>query len=314
MRTNVLLAAGLLLSFAVSGCQCINDDNFTKLKDAGFDPPDAGPPPPVFPLKVGDVLTIPQFGARTNVCEGGGEAGDCDRNIKATYSLKQVEIDDANRWGITADVIYQGLAEKIPAAAMSRLVLENAADFGAITIATAVSARDAEFTTDQAPVIGAGYRANNFPFFQASNEIDDGDNGEVFAEGAVAFTESIEGVDVDANIETQVSVGKFEAYYRDDLDGEVTLHKLQVQIHPMGFVCGWDEALIPFVDGTTARQQSAFQGIDNPPLTASFFQPNLVRDGVTYQCSCFSRTCSNAGQCLDATDPDAPASAEACNP
>jgi hypothetical protein len=207
-----------------------------------------------------------------------------------------------------------------PQSAGPVLVLENAADFGAITIATAVSARDAEFTTDQAPVIGAGFRANNFPFFQASNEIDDGDNGEVFAEGAVAFTESIEGVDEEANIETQVSVGKFEAYYRDDLEGEVTLHKLQVQVHPMGFICGWDEALIPFVDGTTAREQSAFQGIDNPPLTASFFQPNLVRkndDGidVTYQCSCFSRTCrSNAGECLDATDPDAPASAEACNP
>lgn len=312
MRTNVLLAAGLSLSFAVSGCQCINDDNLTRKDDAGFDEPDAGPPPPIFPLKEGDTLTIPQFGARTDVCEGGGEAGDCDRNIKATYTVKQTSIDENNRWTIKADVIYQGLAEKIPASAMSRLAIENAADFGAITIATAVSARDADFTTDQAPLLGSDYNANNFPFFQASNEIDDGDNGEVFNEGAAEFTDAIKAIDADAEIEAQVAVGKFEAYFRDDLGGDVTLHKLSVQIHPMGFVCGWDESLVAFVDGTTARSEASFQGV-NKPLTASFFQPNLVRDGVTYQCSCFARTCrANDGTCLDATDPDAAPSADNC--
>ena len=61
-----MLAAGLL-SVTVSGCQCINDDNFSQLKDAGFEDPDAGPPPPVCPLKAGDILTIPQYGARTSV-------------------------------------------------------------------------------------------------------------------------------------------------------------------------------------------------------------------------------------------------------
>jgi hypothetical protein len=313
MRTNLVLSAGLLAMFSVSGCQCVLDENFQQLRDAGFEEPDAGPPPPVFPLKAGDVLTIPQFGARTNVCEGGGQAGDCDRNVKATYQITDVALDDAQRWGITADVIYEGLAEKIPAAAMSRLALSNGADFQGITIATAVTARDVAFTTDGAPGLSAeDYRPNNFPFFQAANDINDGDNGEVFAEGAQAFTERIVAIDDAAEIETQVSVGKMEAYFRDDVGGEVSLHKLLTSFHPMGFVCGWDEILIPFVEGETARSQSSFQGIENPPLTASFFQPNLVRDGVTYQCSCFSRTCRAGTNCLDPTDPDAAPSAEAC--
>jgi hypothetical protein len=321
MRTNALLAAGLLSSFTLApalggGCQCINDDNFTRQDDAGFPEPDAGPPPPIFPLKKGDALTIPQYGGRTSVCDAGGEAGDCDRNIKATYLITDVAIDDSNRWNITADAIYEGLADKVPAAALSRLAIENTAAFDTITLGSAVTADDAVFTTDVAPALDDDdYRANNFPFFQASNEIDDGDNGEVFAEGAQAFAEAIDAIDPDAEIESQVAVGKMEAYFRDPIGGEVSLHKLLVQIHPMGFICGWDEILIPFVEGTTARSQGSFQGIENPPLTASFFQPTLTRDGVTYQCQCFSRVCrSNDQTCLDPTDPDAPASAEACNP
>lgn len=316
MRVHVLLTAGLLLSLAVSGCQCINDDNFTKLKDAGFDEPDAGPPPPIFPLKAGDVLTYPVVGGRTATCDGGGEAGNCDRVIKATYIIKDVAIDDDNRWDVTADVLYEGQAEVIPAAALARLALENAADFAAVTRANSVAAEDAAFTTDQAPVLTNDYRANNFPFFQASNEIDDGDNGEVFEQGAAEFEASVEAVDADAEVETQVAVGKLEAYFKDNVGGEVSLHKLLVEIHPMGFICGWDEILIPFVEGTTARSQASFNGVNNPPLTASFIQPTLLRDNVTYQCSCFARTCRNAasGTCLDPTDPDAVPSAAACGP
>ncbi len=308
MRTNVVFAAGLLATITVGGCQCINDDNFSQLKDAGFDEPDAGPPPPVFPLKAGDVLTIPQFGGRVDVCEGGGQTGDCDRNVKASYQLTDVVLNADNRWEITADVLYEGLVDKVPASALSRLAIENGADFAAITKDTPVTALGAVFTTDQAPRLDAEFRPNNFPFFQGENDIDDSDEGEVFAEAAAEFTAAILAIDDIAEVETQVAVGKLEAFFKDDLNGPASVHKLLVEVHPMGFVCGWDEILVPFVDDvSTPRNQSSFNGFKNPPLTAAFFQPNLIRDGVTYQCSCFSSTCrSSANLCLDPTNPDAP--------
>ncbi|MDP2339717.1 MAG: hypothetical protein Q8O67_02065 [Deltaproteobacteria bacterium] len=312
MRTNVVLAACLLATVAVGGCQCINDDNFQQLKDAGFPEVDAGPPPPLFPLKPGDVLTIPQFGGRVDVCNGpgcacGGQSGDCDRNVKATYEIKAVQLNDENRWEITADVLYEGLVDNIPPAALSRLAIENGADFGAISSASPVVARDAIFTTDQAPRLDNQYVANNFPFFQGENDLNDGDEGEVFAAAAAEFTEAILAIDEQAEVETQVSVGKLEAYFKDELNGPASVHKLLVEVHPMGFVCGWDEILVPFVDDvSTPRNQSVFNGFKNPPLTAAFFQPNLIRDGVTYQCSCFNATCRNGTTCLDPTDPDAP--------
>lgn len=318
MRTSWLSVG--LLSFALApalggGCQCINDDNFNQLKDAGFEPTDAGPPPPVFPLKAGDILTYPVLGGRVNECGGGGQSGECDRVLKATYNLSKVEIDDDNRWDVTADVLYEGQADTIPASALSRLALENVADFGAVTVANSVPAPDALFTTDRAPQLSSDFNPNNFPFFQAANAIDDGDNGEVFAAGAEEFTTAIEAIDEDAAISTQVAAGKMEAFFKDPVGGEVSLHKLLVQFHPMGFICGWDESLIPFVEGETARSQASFQGVNNPPLTASFLQPTLVRGGVTFQCSCFSRTCrANDQTCLDPTDPDAAPSAAACDP
>ena len=315
MRSNLVFAAVVVWAgcvFNIGGCQCINDDTFEKLKDGGFDEPDAGPPPAVFPLKAGDVLTIPQFGGRVDVCAAGGSEGDCDRNVKASYELKAVEINDANRWEITADVLYEGLVERVDAAAISRLAIENGADFAAITTATPVTALGALFTTDQAPRLDAQYRPNNFPFFQAENDIDDGDEGEVFAAAAAEFTEAILGLDPAAQIETQVSVGKLEAFFKDELNGPTSVHKLLVEVHPMGFVCGWDEALVPFVDDvSTPRNQSVFNGFKNPPLTAAFFQPNLIRDGVTYQCSCFNATCragtGSGATCLNPSDPQAPA-------
>ena len=309
MRTNVAFVAGLLATggfiFNVGGCQCINDDNFSKLTDAGFDEPDAGPPPPVFPLKAGDVLTTPAVGGRVNSCEAGGTNGDCDRVVKATYEIKAVELNNDNRWEITADVLYEGLVDRIPASALSRLALENAADFAEITQASPVTALDAVFTTDRAPRLDAEYRANNFPFFQGENDINDGDEGEVFEAAAAEFRAAILGIDEDAEVETQVSVGKLEAFFKDDLNGPVSVHKLLVEVHPMGFVCGWDEILVPYVDDvSTPRNQSVFN-VENPPLTATFIPPTLFRDGVTYQCSCFNATCRSGANCLDPTDPDA---------
>lgn len=309
MRRNVVLAGALSAVFVVSGCDCqINDDNFTQLRDAGFPEPDAGPPPPVFPLKVGDQLTIPQFGGRVDTCEGGATEGACDRNVTASWLIKKVERNENQRWDITADVVYTGLVDTIPASAITRLAMENAADFGAISTSSSVSAQDASFTTDVPVGLDrAAFGPNNFPFFQGENDLNDGDDGTVFNEAATEFTDAIKGLDAAAEVETQLGAGKFEAFFKDELNGPVSLHKLAVQVHPMGFVCGWDEALIPYTEGMQ-RSQAAFQAVANPPLIASFFQPRLTRDNVAYQCSCFSLTCRNGTQCLDPTDPDAPPS------
>jgi hypothetical protein len=310
MRRNVLLAAALAGAFAVSGCQCINDDNFTALRDAGFPPTDAGPPPPVFPLKVGDQLTVPQFGGNVDTCEGGASEGDCDRNVKADFLLTAVDRNDLGRWEIGADVVYTGLKDKIPATAIARLALENAAEFGTITTSSSVTARGARFTTDVPVALSRdAFGPNNFPFFQGENGTDgsdDGDDGTVFNEAAAEFADGIRGLDPGAEVETQIASGKMEAYFKDS-ENPVSLHKLLIQVHPMGFVCGWDEALIPFTGDDMPRAESSFQNVGKP-LKASFFPPTLTRDGVTYQCSCFNRTCRNTdGQCLDPTDPDAPA-------
>jgi hypothetical protein len=310
MRRNVLLTGALSFAFVVSGCECqLDDNNFTQLLDAGFPEPDAGPPPPVFPLKVGDQLTIPQFGGRVDTCEGGATEGACDRNVSASWLIEKVERNDNQRWEITADVVYTGLVDTIPASALTRLAMDNAADFGAISTSSSVSAQDAVFTTDvPAGIDPAAFGPNNFPFFQGENDLNDGDDGSVFNAAATEFTEAVKGLDPDAEVETQLGAGKFEAFFKDEVNGPVSLHKLAVQVHPMGFVCGWDEALIPYTEGMQ-RSQSSFQNVANPPLIASFFQPRLTRDNVSYQCSCFSLTCrANGNLCLDPTDPDAPPS------
>jgi hypothetical protein len=127
-----------------------------------------------------------------------------------------------------------------------------------------------------------------------------------FASAALEFEDAISAIDASAAVAADQQNGRFEAFFRDDIGGEVALHKLIVQVHPMGFVCGWDEALVPFVDNVTARNEATFTGT-TATLTAAFFQPNLTRAGVTYQCSCFERVCrSSFATCLNPTDPSAP--------
>jgi hypothetical protein len=257
----------------------------------------------VFPLKAGDILEIPAVGGRTATCaDGDGVNGGCARTISASYGITSVELNAANRWEITADVVYPGLVEAIPAAALARLALENVAPFDVITTANPVSASGVTFTTDVPPALDPnGFGANNFPFFDGQRGSDD---GSAFNEGADRFREEILAIDAAANISTQQADGKLEAYFRDPIGEPIALHKLLVQVHPMGFFCGWEETLIDFADGLP-RGQSAFSGVDNPPLTATFNLPTLTRDGVTYQCSCFNGTCRKGTECLDPTNPDA---------
>jgi hypothetical protein len=305
MRIQRALTVAFLGTLAVSGCQCINDDNFTGIPPE----PDAGPEeevvPPVFPLKAGDKVTLQPIGGRTDEDANGGS----DFAIKLALDVKQVKLNADNHWEITADALYeQSGTPTITAAAISRLALENIADFPELETSASIVARDAVYTTDVAPAVDSGFKPNNFPFFQGSLEGNDGDDGTVFNDAAAAFREAILALDDQAEVDTQISVGKFEAFFRDGLNGAPMLHKLKASVHPMGFFCDWDEALIPYTEGMT-RGQSSFGAAGTPPLAAILFNATLTREGVNYSCSCFDNLCKTLSgtprMCLDPTDPDA---------
>jgi hypothetical protein len=303
MRVSPWLSAAFLGSISVAGCQCIDDTNLNSRPDAGVEEEVEPPPPPVFPLKAGDQIVLTPIGGRTDEDANGGS----DFAIKITWLVKSVGLNAANRWEVTADALYeQNGTPAIPATALSRLALENVADFAAIERAP-ITARDAVFKTDRAPSLDSGYTPNHFPFFQASLDANDGDDDTVFNEAAAGFREAILALDAEARIDTQVAVGRFEAFFRDDLNGPPMLHKLRADVHPFGFMCGWDEILIPFEEGME-RSQSPFTAAGTPPLAAINFTAQLTREGVTYNCGCFNGTCRSSGAnplCLDPTNPDA---------
>jgi hypothetical protein len=301
MRVSPWLSAAFLGSVSVAGCQCIDDTNLNLRPDAGVEEEDDPPPPPVFPLKAGDRLVLNPIGGRTDEDANGGS----DFAIKVTWEIDAVRLNDDNRWEVTADALYElAGTPAIPATALSRLALENAADFAEIERAP-ITAQGARFFTDRAPALDSSYTPNHFPFFQGSLDANDGDDGAVFDEAAADFQEAILALDAEAQVDTQVAVGRFEAFFRDDLNGPPMLHKIRADVHPFGFMCGWDEILIPFADGMQ-RSQAPFTAAGTPPLAAiNFGIPQLTRDGVTYNCSCFSRTCSAQGQCLNPADPGA---------
>jgi hypothetical protein len=303
MRVSVLLSAALLGSMSVVGCQCIDETNLNNLPEKEEEEEEEEPPPPVFPLKEGDSLLMVPIGGRTDEDANGGS----DFAARITWQVNSVALNDDNRWEVTADALYeQAGVPAIPATAISRLALENVADFPALENGS-ITARDAIFRTDRAPSVDSGYRPNHFPFFQGGLDGNDGDDGEVFNAGAAEFREAMLALDAEAEVDTQISVGKMEAFFRDDLNGPPMLHKLSVQVHPFGFMCGWDEVLIPFTEGMP-RSQAPFGTVTIPPLAAiNFGIPQLIRDGVSYSCSCFAGTCRSAANntCLDPVDPDA---------
>ena len=82
----------------------------------------------------------------------------------------------------------------------------------------------------------------------------------------------------------------------------------------MGFLCNWDERLIPWEDGMQ-RAEGSFAG-NSIPVAASFDSIRMFRDGTRYRCSCFDLKCKTVdgtNLCLDPADPDAEPSSEACN-
>lgn len=289
--------AAILTCVAVAGCQCnIAEDDLDEIIDAGFDPVDAGPPPPKFPLKAGDQLRYPALGGRTATCPGSARPGDCDRAITADYVIDSVALGADNTWSVTAGVVYQGSTDVIEAAAIAPLILENVAPFAEITVAQPSRASGVAFKTNTPPT--STLDPLGFPFFQY-----DAENIDVFESAGEAFCASWRAMDPEANCRVQFGDQKMEVYYKNGPQ----LHKVRAEFHKMGFICGWEEALIPFEEGME-RDQRSFPSV--PELTAIFNTPiKLERDDVTYNCTCFSQTCKS-GNGPEATcltlDPDAP--------
>lgn len=298
-------AFALITVAALSGCQCQLTDGLVERTDAGTPLDDAGPPPPVFPLTEGDQLKYTGLGGRTVTCDGAAPGG-CQRAINATYIVRDTVFRD-NRWTIVADFAYEGTDDTIEAAALAPLILENGAPFANITEGTpVVSEEPAEFTSDTPAT--PDLTPNGFPFFQAESGV-----AEVFETAGIEFCQAYADADELANCESQVGARKMEVFFKDEqAGGAAKLHKVSAEYHQFGFVCGWDEGVIPFIDDeSTPREQSSFG--NNPAevdLVAQFpSPPKVTRGGVEYTCSCFSQECRNqaTNTCLPLDPSDDPA-------
>lgn len=304
LRIRHLPCVALLLAVPASpGCLCVGDETFNPFPDAGR--PDAGPvapPPPVFPLKAGDELVFPGIGGRAEGC--GSSEGGCDRALRATYVVNDVSLDEStNTWSVDADYTYEAAANVVEAAAIGQLFLSRVAPFADIDEGGAESGT-ATFRTKDAPT--DGINPNGFPFFHFDQAYANRDDS-AFRQASATFTERILELDPEASIENQAAEAKIEAYFKDELGVNALLHKVRVDFHPFGFMCGWDERLTTWEDGMQ-RSENDFTGATTP-LTAIFAPPvQLLRDGVRYNCTCESRTCydrTDQTTCLDPSDPDA---------
>jgi hypothetical protein len=304
--------AMLCSMLVVSSCNCLRDPGLNNIVDGGVEPVDAGPPPPVFPLRAGDIIKYGVIGGRTNLCNGGaGANGECQLVGKITYEIEGVTRSENGRWEVAARALYEASTFAITAQEVAQLVLDNVAPFAQWEAGSNVTAPTGTvFTTDKPPVYGTElYTPNDFPFFQmaivSNGEVVE-DSG-IFDEAAATFRTTYLDLDDRADVETQVAVGKMEAYFKDELSGDAKLHHLAVEYSSMGLICGWTEKLIPFTGEEMPRNAGAFTGANNtnPPLAASFLPPTINRDGVDYRCSCFSGVCrASDNTCLDPANPE----------
>jgi hypothetical protein len=300
-RARHLPAAAICTLFALSGCQCIDDRNFDQIPDAGT--PDAGEPPepPVFPLKAGDVLTFAAVGGRTNSCPG--IEGSCDRFLKPTYTIKDVVLDSpTNTWTLNADFLYEMTSANIEATEIGELFLAKSADFVSLKAGEAANGT-ALFSTNAAPV--DDLTPNGFPFFHfepayATQE------GSAYSTASAKFRERVLALDADAEIRSQAAASSFEAIFRDARSANVKEHFIRVELHPFGFMCSWDERVIPFPE-TATRTLADFD--DTPDVAGTIITPmTLVRGDQRFVCSCVTQQCrliSDQTQCLNPADPNA---------
>jgi hypothetical protein len=297
----------LLLVTAVGGCQCkIDPINLNGIHDAGTPIHDAGPPPPKFPLKAGDVVKFPVLGGRTqDTCAGHNTPGDCQLGLTAEYDITSVKLDSATEtFQVQANVTYTATpGNLIDDAAIKALLMEKIAPFGTATDPNQPQTGTAVvFTTNSA--ITSAIKETDFPFFQF-----DPAAPQIFNAAADDFKSTYLGLDAQAKITTQSAANLMEVFYKDSQAGaKVELHKLHIEYLKFGFIGGWDEEMVPFVDDTTTpRDESTFQNSTVPDLAAQFFPPTLTRDNNTYSCDTFSQKCTNfnvtPATCLN-PDPD----------
>ncbi len=300
MRMHVSFVA---LLFVLQGCQgCLIDNtNLNNVPDAGHDVPDAGPPPPVFPLKAGDEVQF-QIGGRipddVSRCPNHATPGDCERDMKATFVMNAPRFENG-RWTLSADYFYEGTKDLVQASVIAQLVLSRGVPFDGVSVASPENGT-ADFLTDQAPTRDASFNQNTFPFFQYES----GD-AQIFQTAGAAFCDYFNAQDDQANCDVRPGDHRIEAYFVDPL-AEGKLHELRVEYHPMGFICDWKETLAD-LGPDPARNQNSFNGNEGDP-TAFFYTPiSLERGGNEYRCFCSSGVCkdiTDSTKCLDPADPD----------
>ncbi len=301
LKIQLVMMVGALL-FSVG---CREDVDFFYDPDAEAAPEEDLEPPPPFPLRPGDVVVYPSIGGRTGSCAG--DEGSCDRVIKATYTIQDVVLDeDSNRWRVDADYIYEMMVSKVSYTDISALFLSSAASFQTLEQGEAES-DGATFKTDG--VFTDKLKANQFPFFHWEGEAAT-EEGSIFTESAKSFKERILELDESANIDSQAAALKFESYFVDDRLGTEHLHLIRVDLHPMGFVCGWDERLREWTDDLSRNAASFGQQTTTIPYAVVFNNVQITRDGELYICNCESEfkparceMLSNRDMCLP-TDPE----------
>ena len=306
MKSRIVSSALLFTSFGlltINACQCVDDTGFSGITDPP-PPPDAGtpPPPPKYPLKSGDILEFNGVGGRTEPCDVEGR---CERTMKASYTIQDIYLDErTNTWNVDAEFLYELTVGYIESGVISQLFVSKVAPFSDLTEGGATSGA-ADFYANQAPT--DAMTANDFPFFHFEPEYATQDDS-AYRMAANDFQTRILELDPDADIENQAAGAKFQAFFKDELGANPMLHKVRVDLHPFGFVCGWDERLIPWTEGMP-RNEGAFAQAGGIPLAAVFpGQVKLVRDDTRYICSCFTKMCKQATDqsvCLDPADPDA---------
>lgn len=301
---NLSSSLGLALAMCfVAGCA--DDLDFSGLTDPP--PPDVPPPPPpppVFPLKAGDQVIYTGIGGRTEPCSG--SEGQCDRVIRATYDIRGATLDEeTNRWTLDAGYTYEMQTAFISASEIGALFLSKAAPFGDLQEGGSQSG-EGVFRADGAPT--DTMIANDFPFFHFETEYAT-EEGSAYRAAAASFQTRILEIDPAASLENQAAEAKLEAYFKDERGPTPMLHKVRVDLHPFGFICGWDERLTTWNESMD-RSEGDFAGATIPVAAIFPGQVQLLRDDVRYQCSCFTKLCKNgngdAATCLDPSDPDAP--------
>lgn len=273
VHTHLPLA---LLALAVAACEC-ERQNFGNIPDAGPAPdagtPDAGPPPPEFPLKPGDVVS---YSFNITKCNETISA-QCQEKSTAwaaefTISEPGATVDPATQayrvpaeyfWQVVDQTPAMGATEDPEFLTLTRLWL---AGFGPWDQAKQSSDTvTGEHLTTRTLLLGG--MPNTFPFLDLSK----------WDQAEAAFRDYVLSVDPAAKVETQEAARKFEAGYLEPSDNSL-LHFVSLRYHPNGMLCDISEAIGPW-DPTRQKNNSGFAGNQRDYQSSSNAPVRLQRAG-----------------------------------